>query len=48
MTFLITLLLLAALATWHTVRLTRSDGRGRAAPPVSHDRDRQFLPPALR
>lgn len=48
MTFLIVLLVLAAVLVQQTVRLVRADGRGLSCPPASHAADRQFLPPALR
>jgi hypothetical protein len=46
MTYLIILLVIAAVMTAQTINLLLHDGRGPAAPPRSHFQDPQFSAPA--
>jgi hypothetical protein len=46
MTYLMILLVIAAVMAAGTVKLVLHDGRGPAAPPSSHFRDPQFTSPA--
>jgi hypothetical protein len=48
MTFLILLLLVAAVMTAATVRLVSHDGRGPQRPPASHFQDARFVAPLAR
>ena len=48
MTYLILLLVIAAVMAAKTIDLLRHDGRGPAAPPSSHFHDPQFAAPGAR
>lgn len=48
MTFLMLLLLIAALLSAATVRLVIRDGRGPQRPPLSHFEDTRFVGPLAR
>jgi hypothetical protein len=48
MTFIVILLVLAALLAADTVRLVLTDGRGPQRPPSSHFQDPDFVAPAAR
>ena len=48
MTFLIILLVIAAVLAADTVRLVLNDGQGPQRPPVSHFQDPDFIAPIAR
>ena len=48
MTFIVILLVVAAILAADTVRLVIHDGQGPQRPPVSHFQDPDFIAPAAR